>query len=757
MASPFAKLLGRKQRTDEQEAVEQFTAETEADPMPKKRKPSEKMSSVISETVPQAAVDVLKQNHRFTLADDQSWAILVLPVDIDSPFGGLSKKNQRDEEKGQIIGLIEDDTIQTAMTPQMRDRDVLGIIPTKQTMDRMREYQILTSQQYFWGVVTTNEDNSELDVTVLKGPSFDDVVKIADGTAELSALYPYVFRYTQEGAFQDSDQQEPSVETAAVEAPVADEDTEVAVTEDDAAEAFEETIPEDEESVTTQQQHETAPELAEPDDGVDYSQLDQEPDFDDGENFDDAPDIDAMVLGQDQEGASEGAVVAAGDDDDDHDDFGDDYGDEQDDEAAAYIEQFQGQVITEEDIRDQIVQRFMSGDLDLEVSLEPFEKTFQSEAPAIVFDVGEDTSDWLGSQVAQLVRQANTELLRLRQEHMDELRAKYVELLGTQAEDISQKVSTDRQDTVYYELWQSADREYEEAKRHIEAERDATVKALVEHFNEQAEAAGRQAYETAKAQYKHRHGSRQEEQLANVASDIQRRHEESYHDKQRTILDLRKKEAHRRMDFGISHVLRVLAEYHAEQQERERLVLGEWNDRLLAYIDEHRQTDVARANAMAEQLARDNSIAQLQAEHTAEMERRESEFQERLRRAQLEIDRVHEHAQAERKQLTSDWEHRMEQLNSEWEYKVDGDRRRIESLQQQVETADERFERQEREHDAEIQRYKDANEQYSHQLEQSSQVQSRSNKILIVLMIVFGLAALFAGGFVGFGWGLGYE
>lgn len=761
MASPIARLLGKKQSEEtDQEVIEETTEQTPAAPEKKKRKskPNEMMASVISETVPQTAVDVLRQNHRFVLADNTSWAILVLPVDVDSPFGGLSKKNQRDEEKGQIIGLIEDDTIQTAMTPNMLVADVLGIIPSEQTIDRMKEYQILTTQKYFWGVVTTNEDRSELFVEYLKGPSFDDVVQIAEGQAELSALYPYVFRYTQDqagndGVAPDEDVTEATHETA--------EETEVLDPADESV-AFDEQTSPQEQPVTTHASPETDEVVEEPDDGITYETLDDTDDFDDGGDYDDAPDVGAMLEVQEDAGA-QGTVVTPADDEDDFLDDDGEYdegsGDDvdQDDGDAEYVEQLQGQVIAEAQVRDQIVQRFMTGDLDLDVSLDPFEKTFQSKTPAIVFEIGDDTSSWLGSQVAQLVRQANTELSRLRQDHMDKLRSRYVELMGTQVEDINQKVSIDREDTVYHDLRQSADRDFEDSKRQIEAERAATTKDLQQHFEMQADAVGKQAYETARAQYITRYAPREEERLANVGNEILRRHEENYHHKQQTILDLRKQEAHRRMDFGISYALRVLAEFHAEQQKREHLVLNEWNERLLKYIDQHRQSDIARANAMAEQLARDNSIAQLQEEHTAEMERRESEFQERLRRAQLEIDRVHEQAQAERQQIVADWEHRYEQLNTEWEHATESNRRRIAALKQEVTQVDERERQRDAEHQADIQRYKDVNEQYAHQLQQSGEVQSRSNKVLIVLVIVLGLAALFAGAFIGFGYGLGYE
>ena len=179
-----------KRRKDDASASEEQTDQSqdtavEQPAKGKAKKPkrhAEKMASVISETVPQAAVDDLRNNTAFVLPDEQSWAVLVLAVDTEE-FGGLSQISSKDPDKGMIVKLIENNDIRAITTEEMLNADnaFLGFIPTKQTLDAMSEFSLLKKQHYYWGVVTSNEQNSEIDIQPAADAKFDDAVAIANG------------------------------------------------------------------------------------------------------------------------------------------------------------------------------------------------------------------------------------------------------------------------------------------------------------------------------------------------------------------------------------------------------------------------------------------------------------------------------------------------------------------------------------------------------------------------------------------------
>ena len=146
----------------------------------KRRKPEEMLASVVRESTANAAIDLLRQNERFALPGNNSWAALALPV---ANIGGLSKKQQKDEAKGSLIELINHDLIQAITTRVLLDEEVLCIIPTPQTLERMEEYSLLTNASYFWMVLTLTQDGREFQVN----PVNDKLASYADAVAVCSA------------------------------------------------------------------------------------------------------------------------------------------------------------------------------------------------------------------------------------------------------------------------------------------------------------------------------------------------------------------------------------------------------------------------------------------------------------------------------------------------------------------------------------------------------------------------------------------
>lgn len=156
----------------------------------KARRKDEALSSVLTESEPGAAVDVMRQIERFTLpkevAPNGGYVVMVLPT-ADPSFGGLSRKQNKDKDKGLIINLMQAGDIEIVITPELLDDDALGIIPEHDTLERMDEFTILRDARFLWGVAVTNQEDGSLTVFTVPGRREEDADgKLFNAVAEVA-------------------------------------------------------------------------------------------------------------------------------------------------------------------------------------------------------------------------------------------------------------------------------------------------------------------------------------------------------------------------------------------------------------------------------------------------------------------------------------------------------------------------------------------------------------------------------------------
>ena len=156
----------------------------------KARRKDEALSSVLTESEPGAAVDVMRQIESFTLpkevAPNGGYVVMVLPT-ADPSFGGLSRKQNKDKDKGLIINLMQAGDIEIVITPELLDDDALGIIPEHDTLERMDEFTILRDARFLWGVAVTNQEDGSLTVFTVPGRREEDADgKLFNAVAEVA-------------------------------------------------------------------------------------------------------------------------------------------------------------------------------------------------------------------------------------------------------------------------------------------------------------------------------------------------------------------------------------------------------------------------------------------------------------------------------------------------------------------------------------------------------------------------------------------
>ena len=695
----------------------------------KRRKPEEMLASVVRESTVNAVIDLLGQNDPFVLPGGNSWVALALPVEH---IGGLNKKQQKDEAKGSLIELINNDLIQAITTRYLLDREILGIIPTPRTLERMEEYSLLTNARYHWMVLSPSSDGQELVVSPIndKEVGYADAVAVANGSRDLTDYLPHVWAWTQ----AIDDPATPSNATGVTEAgplphidaagPGEDGGDRVATPIDDGSPLTDAARPEVEEGLDEPNE---APSLGE--DWLGYEEP-EEP-----------------LSGEADEGVDQwvsddlGGVEAVEYDEDDH-------GEEEPDPRTRYVEHNRDREFTEEQVRATIARRFLSEDLDLEVALDEFEATFNTQAPAIRLEPGGKATDWLGEQVSLLADQANSELERLHHDHREELRNLFVETMSLHAESVMRAVDEQREGSIYHMLLAAAEKEHGELKAKAPEDISNRRTEITRHYEKDADDRAEIAAAQARQAFWDRNRPEFERRIADVALEIERRNEERYTHQRQLMLEMRRKDAHTRMQMGATRAFQLLSEREAVHREAEMELFDRWNVKITRYIDDNRKQDIARAEALAEQLKLDTSIEKMKAEHAQRAEELKSEHEAQIRRLQGELSRLTSELERNREQAAA----RIREREESWQHKSQANNQMYTDL---VEKTRSMTNTMHQEYSSQLAALDRANRSSAEELNRINKAQSRTNKILFVLMAVISMVAIGVGIIIG--WWLGYD
>lgn len=660
-----------------------------AAPPRKKLKPGEMLASVINESTPSAAVEMLKENTLFALPNGHSWVALGLP---SANIKGLSSKFKSDADKGSIIELIKGGQISTVATSDMLSDEVFGIIPTVDTLSRVGEYSLLTNAKYVW-ITLSQAPSGDLLANPIAETDYAAALRIANGDITLAEVLPEVWAWAG-GALPD--EATPEMDVAPVVAAVESHDEPLLV--------------------------EAAP--------VDP--------FDDP--FGDAP-IDYNSL----EGGDDEGDLAEDDGDDEDDPWvppADEAGEAPEEE---YYENEPDRVVNTAEVQSMISRRFLNSDLNLEIDLSTFEANFNTSAPAISFPLEDGATDWLGRQINQLSRQANTELAQLHFANQDELRELYVSLMSQHIETVIEHVSPDRDGSYYSELMKAAKKGLAERLASSPAQVSSLRKELDERYEREANSLGKQAAEQAIVLYRRQNRARHERELAEINTNSTQAAEEVFDGEQQIILEYRVKDAEGRIDLGTTKILEVLMERQLHNRVAEEEMVKDWSAQMMTFIDDNRKSDVARADVLADKLSRENQVKGLKAEHKARVKELRSEHEANVARLGADMQKLRAEAVAELSARQDSYEHTlsMEKLKTE---SAEGRVAVLFSQMQNLEgTIEKSWERQ-------IGFLEAENRSYAEEQVRSAKIFGWSNKIMVGLVIVAFLAALAVGFIVGNNW-----
>lgn len=706
--------------TDEQVAVAPVLDKKAQKAEAKKAKDS--LALVIDETEPGAALDLIRNNERWALPNGAG-VILSLPVDApieEGGIGGLGKVSSKgDENKGSILQRIADDKIQVLMTQDMLRHNILGIIPTEQSLspEGMGEYTLfdkaifmLTSVDMRDGALVVNPVHYDELAGVLDVPTGDaDTVTLAQaqaissGAVALSSLIPSLWRRL--GG---------EVDLADAEAEDLAEDVPAPALADDADESIENV-----DNLPNFDPDEIPDDFDEP--------LEDDLPFDDGAyDDDDESDIENPFEDLDVESdteAEDASEVA------------------ENPVPAPPAPVADNRVFDRDAVRNTMARRFLDEDLGFTVDMTPFEALFgheEDEASRFSLDHLSD-ENWLDGQIKLLSQQANDALAQQRRRDINELRDLFFSLVSNTGDEIAAQMSTGPgADNVWAQTLAEADTNAEKSRESLVDIVGAQRAAIIAKYEKDKEADAQAKAVEAKSLYDVRHKPSLDRELDEIEPNLRATIDEDHTLRRRQILDARKQSAQASFDAALTRVMDHLIQKRSEQTAREAELMEQFRDDMGRFLDENRKEDIARAEALREQLSRQNIVEQ----KTAEFAAREKELREQIKREREEAEKRSLAAQEETNKalarMREEWSAQLAQAKAE----VERANARTEEEAARVNVVREEILRQ---YESQIAFLENDQKTLMKQMDRENLVAKRANRLYIALAVLVALAFLALG------------
>lgn len=691
--------LFNKKQTEEPARVEdtEVIEETAAKPKKKKR---DTMAAILSESVIETVMEDVTKNEDFKLQrnGETVYAAMLLAAD---DIGGINKKANKDEAKGSIVEEINSGLIKTLITPELMADEKLVIIPEAMTIKAMDEFSLLTEAPY--QLVYIHSDGG-VELTG-KSITYQNVFDVLNDNLPLSSL-------TGSDSDTDSEEESESDSSDVTEEEIPD------LPEDEA-----EDIPEDEEEPSYDDEYEGAP------------------DFNDEPSFDDEPDS-----GESDDNGFDFEDAQSDEPDYNTDsDFNDEESDADADNEQAYTEDDE---IPDELVMDAIRRKFYSDDLGLEVTTEPFDSQFMHGNTFVPFNENRGEG-WLNDYLNEMSKTANVEMKRLHNENLFKMREFYFKLISEHCEQIQRQLDTSDSSTQFGKIYT----QLKASKGSAESQLDRMVserRAKIEKdWNEKLQQVADDASRAAKQQYRERFGRQHDEDVQNLAPNLQDEIEQEFQSSVRQMNEDRRSEASKRLDYGINAALKEVSNIYLQLLDYEKQTYDAYAANMQKFIDDNRKDEIARINALAEEQRQQQKSDKIMAEYTERVKNMTAEFD--AKEAQLDADL--KKMERDTAQQIADKENQLAEKETAWRNRIAEYEQRCKDLQGQVDELLSRYSQLDSLKDSqyasritELQNEKKSMEDRCNHIESAHK---KTNVVSIFLIIAVAIATLAVGIIVG--------
>lgn len=539
------------------------------------KRPTESLGSVLSESVQGAVLDIIMSNPVFELpADgDGNKQYVVATLDVNT-IGGLNKRTARSNpDKGQLIECINCGNIEAYVSAQGIAEDKFVIIPTDRTMESLSEFRFLSDKEQFGQFIPTvcviDQNGSMIFQELPQSVPYEWFHDISRGAVRVSDAV----------GVAGSEEQPVADDVLPGDILFGDEDS------DGAGAQNPETVHKEYEEISFEETVEGAQETGGEDFWKNINIDMNEPDSDDGNDFQ-CPVCNNYVDSTDETCPFCGTS------------FIEDVPEESED-AASQEKALPVREITDMDITRAVERLFHAGDLDLEISAEPFDVRIIGENGYVPM-IEEREDGWLDSYATQMIKNANEELRKLHHDNLLKCRQRYLSLMTNNAEDIADRVDYHNASTSFYKMYKLFETQKEEKKDALE-EQIAQKRALMEQaWNEELERIKASAAMAAERSYIDNHAKAHETASREVEillfDEVEREHRENLVN----LNQLRKNEARKMLDIAVTETLEVVGRSYAEMVEGENARRTEILSQISAYVDAHLKDAAARDAVIAE-------------------------------------------------------------------------------------------------------------------------------------------------------------
>ena len=692
------------------------------------RAAKDSLTLVIDETEPGAALDIIRQNTEWLLPNGIG-VILALPVDAsieDGGIGGLGKVSSKgNEDKGSILQRIADDKIQVCATEDMLRHNILGVIPTPVSLgpDGMGEYTIFDRAKFLLTSVTPAADGTLETVPVhfdettglIEVPDGDiDTVtlaqaqEIAAGTVTLASLIPTLWkRLGGDG----------------VEEEVVEEVAPEEVHEDTAPAAP--TLPPTAAQNESVEAVENLPHF-DPDDIPDEPMADELPS---DEGLYDEDDEDENPFDDIEEAPAPAPHVPT-------------QTEEVEPEPVAPVDE---RVFTQDAVRTTVARRFLDDSLDFAVDMTPFETLlgYEVDTPAQFSLDGLDSANWLDGQIKMLSQQANTVLADQRRRDIEELRNLFFSLVSRTGDEISAQMSTDEDaDNTWAKTMAEVNGNEKKALADLSEISEKEKAVLADRYQQEREAFIQARIGEERVRYDERHKPALTRQMDDLEASVRLDIESDYEARRYEILRARKTSARGAFDAAITKVMDHLIEKRAEQVQREAQLIEKFRVEMNDFLDENRKEDIARTQALQEQLSRQNIVEEKSAEFAA----REQELHEQIAR---ERDEAHKRVLAAQDEANKV----LERMRQENDAQLAQARAEVQRANERVKEEAERVgvvrDEIARQFQSQVESLQTDKQLLMDQMDRENLVAKRANRLYIALAVLVALAFLALGVIIG--------
>lgn len=597
----------------------------------RRRHGADTMASVLSEAVQDECLDVFRQNRRFDFMRDGVLTHVGWGLNVED-IGGLSKKDAKDRSKGAIIEAINSNRISAMTTSELMDAGILLLIPNEGTLEAADEFVLLVNAPYRTFFVS--DDGQTVDDDNAVEVSFADARDVLDGDVSITDLlcdhgYTPLMEdvngnpgssgpiEVQPGMTADADPEETST-MQPVEMPtrVQDDYAEPAPAQDDfddLDDAIDEAIDEAEPAPAPM------PAPAEPDPEPEPAPADPEP----------APQPAPQPQGQDADPQPQGT-------DETNDEDASDVID-----AAAYVN------IVSKSLWD-------PADLQLQLDTTPFEQRFAVPSQAFT-PFAEDRGDGpFESYLGQLSREANTDMMHEHEKNVGVLRQRYMKLV---LHYISQLVS-------YYDLV-NGESPYAKAIEDVNDVYNADIQRVDDDMGIEEQRI-KQSYEERREHwaegekakwiqsYDQEHIGEVQDQIARVRARKVEAIEADYNKNRSQVLEDRKTEAEKRLDYGVTEILAALNDDYRKMAVHEQQTYEAHRRRIQEWIEDNRQDAVAYAAELRESNRQQQLADKVREEWQGYLDDAQGDFDRKLKSMRLDLENERRASQARIDEITRD-------------------------------------------------------------------------------------------------------